>query len=232
MDPENLIFIQFLLIGALSGVAYSIWNYITSTTAGDFQFKRFAASVLFGAGIGVFGGYSASSLGLLPANVEWWAVMGALFMANQSILQYVNRAIDVIWLYYTGTKLGEIAWFFSSWVLQEVPALTDAELKLGTVGTPYYRKMSQSFRENMVSDQPIQIQQMILNCVDEAEARTTWRYAIQAGAWVYLIEYGVLTGAKHYFYWQSSIIAWKPISMVTLETIRKTGKFPEYSQLT
>lgn len=234
-EIEFEMLVQFLLIGGLSGVAYSVWNYITSTNPGSFEIKRFVASVLFGAGIGVFGGYTVSSMGILIEDVEWWVLMGGLFLGNQSILQYVNRAIDYIWVYFFNAKVGEKSWTYDSWVSDGSPELTFEEQRLQAAlptGTPYYRKMNGDRRNNMIEDQPAQIQKMILDCVDQAETKTTWRYAIQAGAWIYLIEYGVLTGAKHYFYWQSGSVEWKPISVECIEKIRKSRKFPEYSQLT
>jgi hypothetical protein len=62
----------------------------------------------------------------------------------------------------------------------------------------------------------------------------TYQYAIESGAWIFLIEGGELTGAKHYFFrgWFGvSAVSWKPISDACLTAIRKTGRFPEYDKL-
>lgn len=145
-------------------------------------------------------------------------------------IQYaINKLLDPV----LSTKI--LPLFSDGWVLANVPDLSADELKaqgMLPAGVPYYRKMNEDRRHNMVFDQPQYMQQPILDCVDTAESKTTWRYAIQAGAWVYLIEYGVQTGAKHYWFWRSGAIEWKPITVDCLEKIRKTGKFPEYSQLT
>ena len=67
------------------------------------------------------------------------------------------------------------------------------------------------------------------------EAQNQYQYAIQAAAWVFLIEDGELTGAKHFwtmFGWLgASNVVWKPITAATLAAIRQTGRFPDYSAL-
>ena len=94
------------------------------------------------------------------------------------------------------------------------------------------RKMDDETRSTFFNDNPAK--QQILDCVDQAEAKQTYRYAIAAGAWEYLVEYGEVTGAKHYWYkvWGGIQAAvWKPISVECLENIRATGKFPAYNDL-
>jgi hypothetical protein len=226
------VLLPYMGVGAAAGVAYCLWNYFTSTSAGDFEVKRFVASLLFGIGIGFVGGYTIYSSGTTISDAEWWGLMATLFLTYQGAMSYVNRGVDWIFEYLTGLKLGQHEEPYNLWITENVLELTEAERKLGTLDAPYYRKMSEERRHNMVVDQPSNLQQMILDCVDQAEKGITWRYAIQAGSWVYLIEYGVLTGAAHYFYWSGAKVEWKPISVLTLETIRKTGKFPGYGKLT
>jgi hypothetical protein len=232
MDIDLAILLPYMVIGALSGVAYSVWMYFTKTEPGSFEVKRFVASVIFGVGIGAFGGYTVSSMGTTPENIEWWALMATLFLTYQGALQYVNRFVDVLWVYLYGSKLGATAWFADSWTTPSVLQATADELKTVLIGVPYYRRMNEERLHNMVFDQPVNLQQPIRDCVTDAESKTTWRYAIQAGAWEYLIEYGVQTGGKHYWYYKAPKVQWKPISVETLEKIRSTGKWPDYSQLT
>ena len=229
---EFSVLLPYMVIGALSGIAYCGWNYLTKTDPGVFEVKRFVASIIFGIGIGALGGYTVSSLGTTPDQIEWWTLMATLFLTYQGALQYVNRAVDVIWVYLFGTKMGGSAWFYDVWTNPTVPEPTAAELKTVMPGAPYFRKMNEDRLHNMVFDQPVYLQQPIRDCVTDAEAKTTWRYAVRAGKWEYLIEYGVQTGGKHYWYYKAPTVEWKPISVDTLENIRKTGKWPDYSVLT
>ena len=232
MTIELSVLLPYMVIGALSGIAYSLWMYFTKTDPGSFEAKRFVASILFGVGIGAFGGYTVSAIGTTPESVEWWTLMATLFLSYQGALQYVNRFVDVMWVYLFGSKLGARAWFYDTWTVANVLQATQDELRTALSGVPYFRKMNEERLHNMVFDQPSNLQQPIRDCVTEAENKTTWRYAIKAGAWEYLIEYGVQTGGKHYWYYKSGTVEWKPISVETLERIRNTGKWPDYSQLT
>lgn len=165
--------------------------------------------------IETLGGFLADpSIVLTPVWMQYFFIFTGLQYA-------INKLLDPV----LSTKI--LPLFSSSWVSTGIP------LPEGVLQTAAnYRKMNEDRRHNMVFDQPQYLQPPILDCVDAAEALTTWRYAIQAGAWVYLIEYGVQTGAKHYWFWYGGNVCWKPISVDCLEKIRKTGKFPEYSQLT
>lgn len=106
--------------------------------------------------------------------------------------------------------------------------------KLATVDPN--RHMDPESRNYLVFDLPTQNQAPTLACVDKAEATVpvTMRYAIQSGAWIFLVEFGELTGAKHYYFrgwFGTSDITWKPISVDCLEACRKTGRIPEYEDL-
>jgi len=94
------------------------------------------------------------------------------------------------------------------------------------------RKMDQETREKFFNDNPCKV--AILNAVNDAEAKKTYRYTLAAGAWEYLVEFGEVTGGKHYLYkfWIGSLDAiWKEISSTCLEAIRSTGKWPDYDKL-
>jgi hypothetical protein len=98
------------------------------------------------------------------------------------------------------------------------------------------RKMDPESRKFLVFDLPTQNQAPTLGCVDQAEAidPVTMRYAIQSGAWIFLVEFGELTGSKHYYFrgwFGTSDITWKPISVDCLEECRKTSRIPEYNDL-
>jgi len=95
------------------------------------------------------------------------------------------------------------------------------------------RKMDPGSREFLVFDLPEWAKQPTLNAVDQAELKSTYQYAIQSASWIFLIEDGELTGAKHYWFrsWFGAPILWKPISASTLEACRKTGRIPDYEYL-
>jgi hypothetical protein len=227
MDAETITTLTLVAIGVITGIAYSVFNYFTKQNAEPFETKRFVASVVFGIIIGLASAYAAIVNHLTPEGLDWNFVAGT-FILYSGYQIYINRGMDVIWIKLFGTKVGGSHWFFDQWIGTSVPVPTD-ELKTDTL---YYRKMNEDRLSNMVFDQPSYLQQPIRDCVADAEGKTTWRYVIQAGAWEYIIEYGVQTGGKHYWYYKSPKVSWKPISVDTLETIRKTGKWPDYSQLT
>lgn len=95
-------------------------------------------------------------------------------------------------------------------------------------------QMNEETRKWLISDQPEQYKKLILNAVDEAQAAKTYRYAISAGAWEFLIEFGIVTGGKHYLWkgwFGNGAVLWKAISSACLEAIRSTGKWPDYDKL-
>ena len=95
-------------------------------------------------------------------------------------------------------------------------------------------KMNEVTRKWLVSDRTPEMGAKVLNAVDEAQDLKTYRYCINSGPWEYLVEFGIVTGGKHYFWkgwFGDGTVLWKPISVACLETIRKTGKWPDYGKL-
>ena len=95
-------------------------------------------------------------------------------------------------------------------------------------------KMNEVTRKWLVSDRTPEMGAKVLNAVDAAQDLKTYRYCINSGPWEYLVEFGIVTGGKHYFWkgwFGDGTVLWKPISVACLETIRKTGKWPDYGKL-
>ena len=106
--------------------------------------------------------------------------------------------------------------------------------KLATVDPA--RKMDPESRKFLVFDLPTQNQAPTLACVDKMESTVpvTMRYAIQSGAWIFLVEFGELTGSKLYYFrgwFGTSDITCKPITSECLEACRASGRIPEYEDL-
>lgn len=229
---ENITFeilLPYIFWGVLIGVVYNIYNYVLKNEPGAYEIKRAFSTILFGIVVGIIAAIMIITQEIDTTNLDWWSFIVVISATYYGGLAIINKFVDALWVYLFGAKMGGKAWFYDVWTNPSVPELTDSELKLTA---PYYRKMNEDRLHNMVFDQPVYLQQPIRDCVIDAEAKTTWRYAIQAGAWEYLIEYGVQTGGKHYWFYKSPKVAWKPISVDTLENIRKTGKWPDYSVLT
>ena len=95
-------------------------------------------------------------------------------------------------------------------------------------------KMNAETRHWLVSDRPAKIGALVLAAVDDAQAKGTYRYDINSGPWEYLVEFGIVTGGKHYL-WKGWLgdgsVVWKAISVACLEAIRSTGKWPDYDKL-
>jgi hypothetical protein len=147
--------------------------------------------------------------------------MAVLFVTYSGAMVYINRGVDYVWEYLFGAKMG-MGNFGSTVRIYPITELTAG-----------IRKMTEESRRFLTFDLPEWSRIPTLVCVDQAEGKdpVTYRYAIQSGAWIFLIENGQLTGSKHYWFSFSNKIEWKLISYDTLDTIRKTGRFPSYSQL-
>jgi hypothetical protein len=221
MELETMTLVYYILLGILAGGSYSLWNYFTKTEPANFEPKRFMASLFFGILIGAVGAYTSSQSGIDPFQVEWWGVMAVLFVTYSGFMVYINRGVDYLFEYLFGAKMG-MGNFGSTVRIYPI-----SELAAGI------RKMSEESRHFLIFDLPQWAQQPTLVCVDQAESKdpVTYRYAIQAASYIFLIENGQLTGSKRYWFSWSSKIEWKLITYDTLDTIRKTGRFPSYSQL-
>jgi hypothetical protein len=212
MDVNYVILIAVALI---MGLAYGIIGYFSAyMKAGEsLDYRKLAATMVY-------------------------SVIIALIAVQTGVLNFQSLAnwqaiFDPMWQTYFGIYLALI-YVFSKIVIPVVSQLTSkTTLYPRKASVDPARKMDQETRRWLVSDQPA-LNSAILKAVDEAEAKVTWRYAIEAGAWIYLVEFGEVTGAKHYFFrgwFGTSVVSWKPITSECLEAIRKTGKFPEYSDL-
>jgi len=174
----------------------------------------------------------------LGATVVYSIVVGVLAVQTgvltMDTLADWQNVLTPVWTMYMGL------YAFMLYVFQKVVVTSVAQLLQKTTFYPKKaavdpaRKMDADTRHWLVSDLPAANQAPTLAAVDQAEAKTTYRYAIESGAWIFLVEFGEVTGSKHYFYkgwFGTSVVQWKPITSECLETIRKTGKFPAYDDL-
>lgn len=209
-------FIVLMAVSIIMGLAYGFIGFFAAMVkAGEsLDIKKLVATVIYSVVIGII----AVQTGVI--NFETLANWQAIF--------------SPIWETYFGIYLA-LMYLFSKIVVpvaQQFTSKTVLYPKKATVDPA--RKMDPETRKWLVSDQKEVVANGILAAVDAAEAKTTYRYAIEAGAWIYLVEFGEVTGAKHYFFkgwYGTSVVDWKPITSECLEAIRKTGKFPDYDDL-
>ena len=213
MDVNYVILIAVALI---MGLAYGIIGFFSAyMKAGEsLDYRKLAATVVY-------------------------SVIIALFAVQTGVLNFQSLAnwqaiFDPIWQTYFGIYLALI-YVFSKIVIPVVAQFTSkTTLYPRKASVDPARHMDAETRRWLVSDQKEPISSGVLRAVDAAEAAVTWRYAIEAGAWIYLVEFGEVTGAKHYSFrgwFGTTEVSWKPITSECLEAIRKTGKFPDYSDL-
>jgi hypothetical protein len=211
-------YVMVLAVAILFGLVYGLMGFFADKVknGGVFDWPKLAATVVY-----------SVIIGIVAANT------GVINLTNLSDFQTL---FSPVWQMYAGIYLGLI------YVFSKVIVPVASQLSQKTTFFPKSakvdpsRKMDPESRKFLVFDLPTQNQAPTLACVDQAEAKVpvTMRYAIQSGAWIFLVEFGELTGAKHYYFrgwFGTSDITWKPITSECLENIRTTGKFPEYADL-
>ena len=208
-------YVLLLITALIMALAYGLIGFFADkvNNAGKWDWAKFSATIVYSIIVGVI----AVNTGVITL---------------QNIGDY-SAIFSPVWAMYGGIYLGLI-YVFSKIVVpigKQFTSHTEFYKPKQTVDPN--RKMDQETRHWLISDQP-NLGQAILKAVDEAEVMPTWRYAIEAGAWIYLVEFGEVTGSKHYFFkgwFGTGSVNWKKISSDCLETIRKTGKFPDYGDL-
>jgi len=208
--------ILLFVIAFVMALAFGLLGWLKSylESGQKFDLTTFLATLLYSIIVGVIG--VQTGLIKLETLADWQTIFSAMW------LQYAMIYTGLV--YVIGKIIGMLA----------IPVASKTTFYPRAVNVDPARKMDQETRKWLVSDQPEVLKQPVLRAVDQAEAATTYRYAIEAGAWIYLVEFGEVTGAKHYYFrgwFGTGVIAWKPITSECLESIRKTGKFPDYDKL-
>jgi hypothetical protein len=168
-----------------------------------------------------------------------YSIILGFIMAWTGIVNFNNLSnfaglFDGTWVTYL-TLYTTILYIWENVVIPFIKArLTVTTMYPLPAGIDPLNKMNPETRKWLISDRPAEIGTKILSKVDEAEAAKTYRYDINSGPWEYLIEFGIVTGGKHYL-WKAWIgtgeVVWKAISSSCLESIRSTGKWPDYDKL-
>jgi len=156
---------------------------------------------------------------------------GLITLVNLSDWQVI---FSPMWITFSGIYMG-LLYIFSKFVVPTASSIASvtrmSPFKLaGAAG----RKMDPESKQFLIFDLPETAKAPTLACVAQAEALAQFQYAIETGAWIFLIENGELTGSLHYYFrgwFGSSPPMWKPISAKCLEACRKTGRIPGYNNL-
>jgi len=208
-------YIVLLAVTIVMGLAYGFIGFFATAvkTGESFDIKKLIATIIYSIIVGVIAVQTGAIS--LETLANWQAIFSP------------------IWEMYFGIYLG-LMYIFSKVVVPVVSTLTKKMQFYSVVGIDPLHKMDEATRHWLVSDQSPALQVNILAAVDDAQAKSTYRYAIEAGAWIYIVEFGVVTGARHaLFKWWfgTSIVEWKPITVECLENCRKTGRIPDYNDL-
>ena len=209
-------YIVLMAVAIIMGLAYGLLGFFSAklSTGESLDVKKLAATIIYSIIVGIIA-------------VQTGAI-------NFDTLANWQALLSPLWTEYLGIYLG-LMYIFSKVVVpvaQTFTSKTTLYPKKDSVDPA--RKMDAETRKWLVSDQSDAIARGVLAAVDAAEAKTTYRYAIEAGAWIYLVEFGEVTGAKHYYFrgwFGTSVVVWKAITVECLEAIRTTGKFPDYTDL-
>lgn len=217
MDTNYLMLVIMIIIEAIAfGLGGFLKTWIESKQPWDWA--KFVSTIIYSLVVAVI--IIQSGLVDLTKVTDWSAILNPVWM------QYMT----IYTLIYAGAM-----YFFTKIVVPVAGHLAQKTIiypKKQTVDPN--RKMDAETRIWLISDQSEVIGRGILVAVDAAEAKQTYRYAIEAGAWIYLVEFGEVFGAKHYYFrgwFGSQVVSWKPITVECIETIRTTGRFPDYPDL-
>ena len=229
-------FIDSNLVALASGIFVAVLAAIVYTVILKFKddpnitqpidWPNLAANIIVGIALGVI-----AWAGGITVTIDW---LGGQIAAYGVIIALLDHIING--LLNRTVRAAKFVFYKKDGTLLSTPMspIERAQFLAGALATGI-RKMSEESRHFLIFDLPQWAQQPTLNCVDEAELKGTFQYAIQTANWVYLIENGQLTGAKHFWtffgWYGTSNVTWKPISPATLETIRRTGRIPDYANL-
>jgi hypothetical protein len=227
IDANLIRLIAGLFVAICAAVVYTIVLKFKDDPAisQPIQWANLGANVIFGIAIGVVAWLSGITVTIdwLGGQIAAYGVIIALL--DHIITGIINRTYAKPQFTFRN-KQGVL-------IKNPAPATNRVSFLAGAIAT--MRKMDPESRHFLIFDLPDWAKQPVLNCVDQAELKNQFQYAIQAQNWVFLIEDGELTGAKHFWTWfgwsGSGNVMWKPISPATLEAIRQTGRFPDYSVL-
>lgn len=209
-------FIVLLIVAVIMALAYGVLGLFANwmTTGAKFDIRQFLATVVYSIIVGIIAVYL--NLISLDTLANWQAIFSPVWTAYA--------------LVYTGLLyvFGKIFPPVANMVFNRTTFYAR------TAQWNPNRKMDQETREKFFNDNPYKVQ--ILSMVDQAESTVpiAGQYAIEAGAWIYLVEGGEVFGAKHYFFkswFGTSIVRWKKCSDACFEQIRTTAKFPDFDQL-
>lgn len=104
MDATLIQNILFIVFAIMTGIVYSVWNYVTKTTPETFEYKRMFASALFGLFLGIITVYSGLETGQNISEINW-QYMATAFIVYSGMLIYINRGIDWLWEKLFGAKV-------------------------------------------------------------------------------------------------------------------------------
>jgi len=104
MDANLMQTIMFIIMAIMTGIVYSVWNYVTKTTPETFEYKRMLASAIFGLFIGVVAVYTGLNNGQDISEINW-GYMATAFIMYSGMLVYINRGIDWLWDKLFGQKV-------------------------------------------------------------------------------------------------------------------------------
>ena len=208
-------YIMVLAIAIIMAIAYGILGFFADklNNNGTWDWSKFVVTIIYSIIIGVA------------------AVVSGAF--NFETIANWQTIFSPMWTMYAGLYMGML-YFFQKFI---VPIFTRITTKVQFYPRKQQmgiRKMDVESRGFLTFDLPEWAKKPTLACVDAAEAIQQFQYAIQSASWIFLIENGELTGAKHYWFrgwFGSGTVDWKPISAKCLEDARKSGRIPDYGKL-
>jgi hypothetical protein len=229
IDSNLMALVSGIFVAVLAAIVYTVILKFKDdpNVTQPIDWPNLAANVIVGIVLGIVAWASG-----ITVTIDW---LGGQIAAYGVIIALLDHIISG--LLNRTVRAAKFVFYDKDGTLLSTPmsAVERAQFLAGGALAAGLRKMSPASRHYLIFDLPLWAQQPTLNCVDEAELKNTFQYAIQTANWIYLIENGQLTGAKHFWtmfgWYGTSNVMWKQISPATLETIRNTGRIPDYANL-
>lgn len=210
-------YIMVLAIAILMAMVYGILGFFADklNNNGGWQWDKFVVTIIYSIIIGIA------------------SVVTGVF--NFETIANWQTIFSPMWTMYAGLYMGML-YFFQKFIVPIFTRITTKTQFFPQKQKMGPRKMDTESRGFLVFDLPEWAKKPTLSCVDAAEATEPmqFQYAIESASYVFLIENGELTGAKHYWFkgwFGSGQVNWRPISAKCLEDARKSGRIPDYSKL-
>lgn len=213
-------YIVLLFVAIVLGLAYGLIGYFADRVknGGELDIPKLIATIVYSIIVGVIA-----------------VQTGAIDLTKIADWQTI---FSPVWTMYLGIYLG-ILYVVQKILGTFVSAATTRVTVYKTIlaqALGEYRIMSDSVFGFLTYDMDSSQKANTEAAVKDMESKKVWQYALLVANNLYIIYQGQIAGHKKYLFYgrfyARGVFSYKPISPDTLERMQKTGKIPDYADLT